>query len=111
MRLRVLLPLLLSGCVTGTAAAPPAGSVLLEVPDDGCEPLGSMAVRVKTELLMPEDSLLAGAVNELRRRAAARGATHLVVASAPGHGSLSYGSTATAAGFAYRCSGHSLRGW
>ena len=103
MRARVLFPFLLAGCVTGGATAPPAGGVLLEAPDETCEALGPVAVRMSTELLMPEDALLATAVNELRRRAAVRGATHLVVARPASRGGLAYGSTATASGLAYRC--------
>ena len=103
MRARVLLPLLVAGCVTGNATAPPAGGVLLEPPDETCEALGPVAVRMSTELLMPEDALLATAVTELRRWAAVRGATHLVVARPTSRGALAYGSTATASGLAYRC--------
>jgi hypothetical protein len=52
---------------------------------------------------MSEDSLLASAVNELRSRAAMRGATHLVVARPYSAASVSYGTTAAASGVAYRC--------
>jgi hypothetical protein len=58
---------------------------------------------MSTELLLPEASLADSAVTELRRRAALRGATHLVLATPPTHGSLAYGTTAVATGFAYRC--------
>jgi hypothetical protein len=77
--------------------------VRLEPPEDNCEPLGSLGVRTSTELLLPEGSLADSAVTELRRRAALRGATHLVLATPPAHGSLAYGTTAVATGFAYRC--------
>jgi hypothetical protein len=99
----VVLAVLGVGCATGSGGTNAAGPVRLEVPDDGCEPLGSLGVRMSTELLLPEDSLFDTAVTELRRRAALRGATHLVLATPPTHGSLAYGTTAVAAGFAYRC--------
>ena len=59
---------------------------------------------MSTELLMSEDALLASAVNELRWRAAVRGATHLVVFRPPYRpAAVSYGTTAAATGVAYRC--------
>jgi len=103
---RLLLFLLLSlvsGCATSGAASPGAGSVLLEAPDQTCEWLGSMAVRMSSELLMSEDALVATAVNELRERAATRGATHLVVAHPSSPAVIAYGTTAAASGEAYRC--------
>jgi hypothetical protein len=99
----VVLTVLGAGCATGSAGATATGPVRLETPDDGCEPLGSLGVRLSTELLMPEDALVSSAVTELRRRAALRGATHLVLATPPTHGGLAYGTTAVATGFAYRC--------
>ena len=103
-----LLPIVLiaaaPGCVTASAAGPVASSVALEAPDEGCERLGPLSVRTSTELLMSEDALLASAVNELRSRAAVRGATHLVVSRPPyGPAAVSYGTTAAATGVAYRC--------
>ena len=95
--------LLLAGCVTSSATVPATDSVLLEPPDDGCRSLGPMAVRMSTELLMPQDVLLASAVNELRRRAEVRGATHLVVARPSRSATMAYGTTAAASGIAYRC--------
>ena len=62
-----------------------------------------MVVRMSNELLMSEDALRATAVNELRWRAAVRGATHLVVARPASAASLAYGTTAAASGVAYRC--------
>jgi hypothetical protein len=100
----VVLALLGAGCATGKGATA-SGPVRLEAPDDGCELLGSVGVRLATELLMPEDALISSAVTELRRRAALRGATHLVLATSPTHGGLAYGTTAVATGFAYRCPG------
>jgi hypothetical protein len=97
----VVLAVLGAGCATGSGGG--AGPVRLEAPGDDCEPLGSLGVRMSTELLLPEDSLADTAVTELRRRAALRGATHLVLATPPTHGSLAYGTTAIATGFAYRC--------
>jgi len=92
------------GCATASTAAPIASSVALEAPDEGCEPLGRLSVRMSTELLMSQDALLASAVNELRWRAAVRGATHLVVSRPPyGPAAVSYGTTAAATGIAYRC--------
>jgi hypothetical protein len=99
----VVLAALAAGCATGSGGTTTAGPVRLEPPDDGCEPLGSLGVRMSTELLMSEDALLSTAVTELRRRAALRGATNLVVATPPTHGALAYGTTAMATGFAYRC--------
>lgn len=98
----VVLAVLGAGCATGGGATA-AGPVRLEPPEDNCEPLGSLGVRTSTELLLPEGSLADSAVTELRRRAALRGATHLVLATPPAHGSLAYGTTAVATGFAYRC--------
>jgi hypothetical protein len=99
----VALGVLVAGCATVNGGTTAAGEVRLETPDDGCEPLGSLGVRMSTELLLPEGSLLDAAVTELRQRAALRGATHLVLATPPTHGSLAYGTTAVATGFAYRC--------
>jgi hypothetical protein len=104
--LLLLLPsvAMLGGCVTASAGAPVASSVALEAPDEGCERLGGVAVRMSTELLMSGDALLASAVNELRWRAAVRGATHLVVSRPPySAAAVSYGTTAAASGIAYRC--------
>jgi len=42
-------------------------------------------------------------VNELRERAATRGATHLVVAHPSSPAVIAYGTTAAASGEAYRC--------
>ncbi len=95
--------MLLAGCATGGGAEVNGILVLLQPPDEACDPLGSMGVRMSTELLMPEDALLASAVSELRRRAAMRGATHLVVARPSSRGAMAYGTTAAASGLAYRC--------
>jgi hypothetical protein len=98
-----LLFLLLAGCATETGARQ-GSPVVLELPDESCDPLGPVAVRMSTELLMPEDALLSSAVSELRRRAALRGATHLVVVSRPAsRGLLAYSTTAAASGLAFRC--------
>ena len=104
-RLLFLLSLVpVPGCVTATAGAPVPSSVALEAPDESCEWLGRLSVRMSTELLMSEDALLASAVNELRWRAAVRGATHLVVFRPPYRpAAVSYGTTAAATGVAYRC--------
>ena len=102
----VVLALLGAGCATGSGGATASGPVRLEPPDDGCEPLGSLGVRLSTELLMPEDALVSSAVTELRRRAGLRGATHLVLATSPTQGGLAYGTSAVAMGFAYRCPEH-----
>jgi hypothetical protein len=99
----LLLILAVPACVTATGGAAVASSVVLESPDEGCERIGPMAVRMSTDLLMSEDSLLASAVNELRSRAAMRGATHLVVARPYSAASVSFGTTAAATGVAYRC--------
>ena len=101
----VLSFLLLTGCVTGSATAPAARPVSLAPPEEGCEPLGPMAVRFSTDLLMPEEALRASAVDELRRRAAVRGATHLVVARPSNPAMMAYRSAAIASGVAYRCPG------
>lgn len=102
--LLLLLAIAAPGCVTASAAGPLASSVALEAPDEGCERLGRLSVRMSTELLMSEDALLASAVNALRWRAAGRGATHLVVSRPPyGPAAMSYGTTAAASGVAYRC--------
>jgi hypothetical protein len=98
-----LLLLAVSGCVTAGRSAAVSSSVLLEPPDEACEPLGPMAIRMSSELLMSEDALQATAVNELRWRAAVRGATHLVVDRPLSSASLAYGTTAAASGVAYRC--------
>ena len=99
----ISLVLLVAGCATPSATVPAPSAVLLEVPADHCEPLGALAVRMSTELLAPEDALHTSAVNELRRRAAVHGATHLVVARASSPASMAYGTTAAASGIAYRC--------
>lgn len=100
----LLLIVAVAGCVTAGAAAPVASSVALEPPDEGCERLGRLSVRMSNELLMSEDALLASAVNELRWRAAVRGATHLVVSRPPySPAAVSYGTTGAASGVAYRC--------
>jgi len=99
----LLLLLAVPGCATAGATAPVASSVALDPPDEGCERIGPMAVRMSTELLMSEDALLATAVNELRWRAGLRGATHLVVARPASAASVAYGTTAAATGVAYRC--------
>jgi hypothetical protein len=95
--------LLLSGCVTASSTAAAQSSVLLEPPDENCVSLGPMAVRMWNDLVMSEDALLSSAVNELRRRAAVRGATHLVVARPSSPATVAYGTTAAASGVAYRC--------
>jgi len=95
----VVLAFLGSGCATTSGAE----AVRVESPDDGCELLGPIAVRMSNELLLPEGALFDTALTELRRRAAMRGATHLVLATSPTHGALAYGTTAEAAGLAYRC--------
>jgi hypothetical protein len=93
------LVLLVAGCAT--TATPSAA--LLEAPEERCEKIGALAVRTSTELLAPEDALQASAVNELRQRAALRGATHLVAARTPNAASMAYGTTAAASGIAYHC--------
>ena len=93
----------LSGCVTAGAGAPVASSVLLAAPDEGCERLGPMAVRLESEILISEDALLASAVEVLRERAAVRGATHLVVAPVSPPAAIAYGTVGKASGVAYRC--------
>ena len=95
--------LVLSGCVTAGAGATLASSVRLEAPDESCERLGAMAVRFSTEVLLSEDTLAASAVNELRERAALRGATNLVVAPVSQSAMVAYGTTGAASGVAYRC--------
>lgn len=95
--------LILSGCVTAGAGAPGASSVRLEAPDETCERLGPMAVRFSTELLLSDDTLTASAVNELRERAAVRGATNLVVTPTSRPAMVAYGTTGEASGVAYRC--------
>jgi hypothetical protein len=96
-------PLALLVLLVGCATVPQGNGVLLQPPDEGCDSLGPLAVRMSTELLMSEDARLASAVSELRRRAAMRGATHLVVARTSSPASISYGTTAAASGMAYRC--------
>jgi hypothetical protein len=97
------LVLFLAGCATANANAPAPPAVLLEPPRERCAPLGTLAVRLSTELLTSEGALHASAVNELRRRAAVRGATHVVVARHSSAASMAYVSTASASGLAYRC--------
>ena len=98
-----LLLLTVSACVTATSPSVVSSSVLLEPPEEACQPLGPMGIRISNELLMSEDALLASAVSELRWRAAVRGATHLVVDRPPSSASVAYGTTAAASGVAYRC--------
>lgn len=95
--------LVLPGCVTAGGGAPVASSVRLEAPDETCERLGPMAVRLSTELLLSDDALAASAVNALRERAAVRGATNLIVTPTPRPAMIAYGTTGTASGVAYRC--------
>ena len=98
-----LLLLLLVGCATPSASSSGTGPVLAEPSDEGCRSLGPVAVRMSTELMMPQDALRASAVNELRLRAAVRGATHLVVERPSSPALVTYGTTAAASGVAYRC--------
>jgi hypothetical protein len=98
-----LLLLLVAGCATDTGAARQGSLVVLEPPDETCAPLGPVAVRMSTELLMSEDALLGSAVSELRRRAALDGATHLVVSRPESRGLLAYGTVAAASGLEFRC--------
>jgi hypothetical protein len=95
--------LLLSGCVTTGASAPMASAVRLEAPDETCEWLGPMAVRFSTEILLSDEALAASAMNELRERAAVRGATNLVVTPTSRPAMIAYGTTGEASGVAYRC--------
>ena len=97
------LVLAVAGCASTNATGPAAAAVLLEAPGETCEPLGAMAVRMSSELLLSEDARHASAVSELRQRAAVRGATHLVVARPATAASVAYGTTAAASGLAYRC--------
>ncbi|HTS83181.1 MAG TPA: DUF4156 domain-containing protein [Myxococcaceae bacterium] len=98
-----LLPLLaLGACATGEVRRV-ASPALLEPRDGSCTTLGQVSVRSSTELLMSEDALLSSAVNELRRQAALRGATHLVVSRPAFAATVAYGTTAAASGVAYRC--------
>ena len=98
-----LLLLLVAGCATESGAARQGSLVVLEPPEGGCAPLGPVAVRMSTELMMSEETLLASAVTELRRRAALDGATHLVVSRPESRGVLAYGTVAAASGLEYRC--------
>ena len=93
----------LAGCATAGAPSAAVSSVVLEPPDGACALLGPMAVRTSSEILLSEDALLASAVQELRERAAKRGATHLVVAPTPAPAVVAYGTTGAASGVAYRC--------
>jgi hypothetical protein len=95
--------LVLSGCVTAGASAPMASAVRLEAPDETCEWLGPMAVRFSTEILLSDEALAASAMNELRERAAVRGATNLVVTPTSRPAMIAYGTTGEASGVAYRC--------
>ncbi|HEY3585685.1 MAG TPA: hypothetical protein VGK85_00970 [Myxococcaceae bacterium] len=95
--------LVLSGCVTAGVGAPMASSVRLEAPDETCERLGPMAARFSTEILLSDEALAASAMNELRERAAVRGATNLVVTPTFKPAMIAYGTTGEASGVAYRC--------
>jgi len=95
---------LLTGCATDGAAERGASLTLLATPDEHCTSLGPVAVRMPLELMMPEDALLSTATTELRRRAALRGATHLVITTPPSAAMIAYGTTAAATGLALRCS-------
>jgi hypothetical protein len=103
MRAGTAVLLLLAACVTPSAGGSGLEPVLAEPPVEGCQSLGPVAVRMSTELMMPDDARLASAVNELRRRAVLRGATHLVVARPSSPALVAYGTTAAASGVAYRC--------
>jgi len=98
-----LLMVLLAGCATESGAARDGSLVVLDPPDESCAPLGPVAVRMSTELVMSEDALLSSAVTELRRRAAQDGATHLVLLRPESRGMLVYGTVAAASGFEFRC--------
>jgi len=95
--------LFLGGCATETGAARRGSVVELEPPDETCTPLGPVAVRMSTDLLMSEDTLAASAVTALRRKAALDGATHLVVSLPESRGLLAYGNVAAASGFEFLC--------
>ncbi len=104
LRRAALLALPLAGCATATGTTPRGSLVMLDPPPDAhCAPLGRLAVRMSTELLMSEDALLASAVGELRRRAALEGATHLVVSRPASRAAMAYGTTAAASAVAFRC--------
>ena len=94
----------LAGCASNSASAERQGSlVLAEPPTDHCTSLGTIAFKSSSELLMSRDALLSSAVRELQRRAAQRGATHLVVDRAWGPAMVAWSTTARASGQAYRC--------
>jgi len=103
--LPLLLPLflVLAACATEAGAGRAGSLVLLDAPEGRCAPLGRMSVRLSVAPLASQDALLAAAVGELRARAADRGATHLVLAQHSSPGMVSYTSSATASGVAFRC--------
>src|SRR5262249_8551428 len=72
-------------------------------PSADCVEVGRIEAREATELLSSPDVLTAAAIEQLRIRAARRGATHVVVAESPMTGMVSYTTTARAEGLAVRC--------
>ena len=107
--MRTLLPPLLllglTGCAAASGSAARRGSslVVAEPPAGRCTALGTMAFKSSGELLMSPGALLSSAVYELQRRAAQRGATHLVLDPSWSPAMVAWSNTARASGHAYRC--------
>ena len=105
MRPRVLAAVLatLAACATDVASRAPRALAVASSPSADCVEVGRIEAREATELLSSPDVLTAAAIEQLRIRAARRGATHVVVAESPMTGMVSYTTTARAEGLALRC--------
>jgi len=98
-----VLLLALGACATPSGGAASGSVVVLDPPGDECEPLGRVSVRWDSELVTNEDALFTSAVRELRVRAAARGATHVLLSPVSMPGAMALSTKAAASGLAFRC--------
>jgi len=101
-----VLLLALGACATTSGGTAPGSVVVLDPPGDECAPLGPVSVRWDSELVANEDALFISAVRELQLRAAARGATHVLLSPVSMPGAMALGTKAAASGLAFRCPPH-----
>src|SRR5262249_47454484 len=98
--------LALAACATSSGGAAPGSVVVLDPPGDACAPLGPVSVRWDRGVAANEDALFSSAVRQLQLRAAARGATHLLLSPASMPAAMAQGTKAAASGLAFRCPPH-----
>jgi len=106
LRQSSLLFLALAACATPSGGAAGGSAVVLDPPGDRCAPLGPVSVRWDSEVIAPDDVLYTSAVRQLRLKAAARGATHVLISPASMPGAMAHGTRAAASGLAFRCPPH-----